>query len=161
RPNRWSCPTRTPTSAISIRVGISKFKAMRVLLTGASSFTGAWFARELATAGHQVVAVFRGDGKYEGMRARRAVWVREVCETHTGCSFGSDGFLDLIKAAPGTFDVLCHHGAEVGDYRSRDFDPYAAAALNLNRLPEALRALKDRGCGRLVLTGSVFEQNEG
>ncbi len=60
-----------------------------------------------------------------------------------------------------SFDVLCHHGAEVGDYRSPDFDPYQAAAANLHRLPEVLRALKDRGCGRLVLTGSVFEANEG
>jgi UDP-glucose 4-epimerase len=57
--------------------------------------------------------------------------------------------------------VLCHHGAEAGDYRNPDFDPYGAAATNLFRLPEVMRALKDRGCGRLVLTGSVFEQNEG
>ncbi|MDX6573916.1 MAG: hypothetical protein QOC86_3072, partial [Gaiellales bacterium] len=26
---------------------------MRILLTGASSFTGCWFARELAAAGHE------------------------------------------------------------------------------------------------------------
>jgi nucleoside-diphosphate-sugar epimerase len=57
--------------------------------------------------------------------------------------------------------VLCHHGAQVGDYRSPDFDPYRAAVANLFRLPEVLRALKDRGCGRLVLTGSFFEPNEG
>ena len=57
--------------------------------------------------------------------------------------------------------MLCHQGALVGDYRSPDFDPYGAAAANIFRLPEVLRALKDRGCGRLVLTGSVFEANEG
>src|SRR5439155_12256983 len=131
---------------------------MRILFTGASSFTGYWFVRELVAAGHQVVAAFRGDGRYEGVRAERARLVRELCVTRHCCPFGSDDFLGLTKTP---FDVLCHHGAEVGDYRSPDFDPYGAAAANLHRLPEVLRALKDRGCGRLVLTGSVFEANEG
>lgn len=134
---------------------------MRILFTGASSFTGYWFVRELVMAGHDVVAAFRGDGRYTGVRAERAKLVRELCETRGNCAFGSDDFLALIKTAPGGFDVLCHHAAEVGDYRSPDFDPYRAAAANLQRLSEALRALQDRGCGRLVLTGSVFEAKEG
>jgi UDP-glucose 4-epimerase len=131
---------------------------MRILFTGASSFTGCWFVRELVAAGHEVVAACRGDGRYEGLRAERMRMVRELCETHFGCAFGNDDFLALTKTS---FDLLCHHGAEVGDYRSPNFDPYRAAAANLLRLPEVLRALKDRGCGRLVLTGSVFEANEG
>jgi UDP-glucose 4-epimerase len=131
---------------------------MRILFTGASSFTGYWFVRELVAAGHEVAAACRGDGGYEGLRAERVRMVRELCEVRLGCAFGNDGFMALTKTS---FDVLCHHGAEVGDYRSPDFDPYRAAAANLYRLPEVLRALKDRGCGRLVLTGSVFEANEG
>ena len=131
---------------------------MRVLFTGASSFTGYWFVRELVSAGHEVVAACRGDGRYEGLRAERVRIVRGLCETRYSCAFGNDDFLALTKAS---FDVLCHHGAQVGDYRSPDFDPYQAAAANLRRLPDALKALKDRGCGRLVLTGSVFEANEG
>ena len=131
---------------------------MRVLFTGASSFTGYWFVRELVAAGHEVVAACRGDGRYEGLRAERMRMVRGLCETQYGCAFGNDDFLALTKAS---FDVLCHHGAQVGDYRSPDFDPYRAAATNLHRLPDVLNGLKDRGCGRLVLTGSVFEANEG
>lgn len=131
---------------------------MRILFTGASSFTGYWFVRELAAAGHEVTAACRGDGRYEGLRAERVRKLGEFCETRYGCAFGNDDFLALTKAH---FDVLCHHGAEVGDYRSPDFDPYRAAAANLYRLPEVLRTLKDRGCGRLVLTGTVFEANEG
>ena len=84
--------------------------------------------------------------------------VSEPNETRYGCAFGNDDFLALAK---GSFDVLCYHGAEVGDYRSPDFDPYRAVAANLCRLPQVLRALRDRGCVRLVLTGSVFEANEG
>jgi nucleoside-diphosphate-sugar epimerase len=134
---------------------------MRILFTGASSFTGYWFVRELAAAGHEVVAACRGDGNYDGVRAERIRRSGADCDLRFGCAFGSDGFLELIRAAPNGFDVLCHHAAEVEDYRSPDFDPYRAAAANLHRLPEVLRALKDRGCGRLVLTGSVFEQDEG
>jgi UDP-glucose 4-epimerase len=131
---------------------------MRILFTGASSFTGYWFVRELVAAGHEVVAACRGDGRYDGLRAERMRMVRELCEARYGCAFGNEDFLALAKTP---FDVLCHHGAEVGDYRSPDFDPYRAAAANLFRLPDMLRALKDRGCGRLVLTGTFFEPNEG
>ena len=131
---------------------------MRILFTGASSFTGHWFVHELVEAGHEVVAAFRGEGEYAGVRAMRARLVRELCEVRFGCRFGADDFLALAKAP---FDVLCHHAAEVGNYSNPDFDPYRAAAANLHRLPEVLRALKDRGCGRLVLTGSLFEANEG
>jgi UDP-glucose 4-epimerase len=132
---------------------------MRVLFTGASSFTGYWFVRELVAAGHEIVAACRADGRYEGLRAERIRLVSELCETRFDCTLGNDEFLALAKS--GGFDVLCHHGAEVGDYRSPDFDPYRAAAANLHRLPDVLKALKDRGCGRLVLTGSFFEPNEG
>ena len=96
---------------------------MRILLTGASSFTGYWFVRELIAAGHHVVAAFRGDGNYKGVRAERARLVRELCQTRFGCAFGDPAFLDLVRTARGGFDVLCHHGAEIGDYRSPDFDP--------------------------------------
>ena len=32
---------------------------MKILFTGGSSFTGFWFIRELAAAGHEVTAIFR------------------------------------------------------------------------------------------------------
>jgi len=134
---------------------------MRILLTGASSFTGYWFVRELVGAGHGVIATFRGDGNYQDVRYERTKLVRELCETRFGCPFGSDAFLNIVRDESPGFDVLCHHGAEVRNYRSPDFDPYHAAALNLYRLPEVLRALMERGCGRLVSTGSVFEPEEG
>lgn len=132
---------------------------MRILLTGASSFTGFWFARELIAAGHDVVAACRGDDRYQGLRAERIGQLRPHCDLRFDCAFGNDAFMELLGTLQ--FDVLCHHGAEASDYRSPDFDPYQAAAVNLYRLPEVMRALKDRGCSRLVLTGSVFEPGEG
>ena len=32
---------------------------MKILFTGGSSFTGTWFIKELAAAGHDVTAIFR------------------------------------------------------------------------------------------------------
>ena len=36
---------------------------MKILFTGGSSFTGSWFIRELAAAGHEVTAIFRSGGR--------------------------------------------------------------------------------------------------
>ena len=47
---------------------------MKVLFTGGSSFTGMWFIRELAAAGHQVAAAFRRPaGEYADPVRRRRV----------------------------------------------------------------------------------------
>jgi UDP-glucose 4-epimerase len=132
---------------------------VKILLTGASSFTGVWFARALAEAGHDVHATFRsGEDAYDGLRADRVRIAAGVTTPYFGLAFGDDGFVELLEREP--FDVVCHHGAEVGDYRSPDFDVAAALARNTRQAGAVLRALHGWG-GAFVLTGSVFEQDEG
>jgi nucleoside-diphosphate-sugar epimerase len=130
---------------------------MRILMTGASSFTGAWFARELAAGGHEVTATFRGtdEDAYDGVRRLRVGEVAAVTRPVFGVSFGDDAFLELLRTG---YDVLCQHGADVTNYRSPDFDAVAALAANTHRLPEVLAAARG---SRLVATGSVFEADEG
>jgi UDP-glucose 4-epimerase len=133
---------------------------VRVLLTGASSFTGMHIARALAGAGHAVTATFREvSGAYTDVRAARVARLRESIEAVWNCAFGDARFLDLLAVE--RFDVLCHHGAETRGYRDRDFNWLAAAAANTRDLRAALERFAARGGVRVVLTGSVFEPHEG
>ncbi|HEV8292214.1 MAG TPA: NAD(P)-dependent oxidoreductase [Tepidisphaeraceae bacterium] len=134
---------------------------MKVLFTGASSFTGFWFVQELSRGGHEVTAIFRrrAEDYTDELRRRRVQALREVCRPVFGVDFGGEKFIELVKQ-PG-WDVLCNHAADVTNYKSPDFNVAAAVENNTRNLPAVLKALKDSGCSRIVLTGSVFENDEG
>jgi nucleoside-diphosphate-sugar epimerase len=134
---------------------------MKILFTGGSSFTGCWFIRELAAAGQAVTAIFRkpADEYPDEVRRQRVKLASERSRFVVGCSFGDEKFLSLI--AEGGWDLLCHHAADVTNYKSPDFDSVAALGNNARNLPAVLQALKKVGCNRVLLSGSVFEGGEG
>ncbi len=134
---------------------------MRILFTGGSSFTGFWFIRELAAAGHTVAAIFRKrpEEYAADLRRRRVVLAAGIARPIHGCAFGDETFLSLIRGEK--WDLLCHHAADVTNYKSPDFDPVSALANNTRKLPAVLQALRTAGCGQVLLTGSVFEGGEG
>ena len=86
---------------------------MKILFTGGSSFTGFWFIRELAAAGHNVTAVFRKQAEeYSDVTRRHRVALASATSRPVyGCSFGDERFLALISE--GGWDLLCHHAADV------------------------------------------------
>ncbi|MGH7980206.1 MAG: NAD-dependent epimerase/dehydratase family protein [Limisphaerales bacterium] len=129
---------------------------MKILFTGATSFTGLWFVTLLAAAGHEIVCTTTAalDG-YTGARGRRLDKLKPLCSFVPNSPFGSEAFLRL--AAAGKFDLLCHHGAYVTNYKSPDFDPLAALKNNTLNLGAVLKTL---ACP-MVLTGTVFENDEG
>ncbi|MCK6549015.1 NAD(P)-dependent oxidoreductase [Myxococcota bacterium] len=133
---------------------------MKILFTGASSFTGYWFVKTLVAAGHEVVATIRQKPETyaDEVRRQRTEKVLALAKPIWGASFGDDAFVDALK---GGFDVLCHHGADVRNYRSPDFDTAQAFATNTHNLPKVLDALKAGGGSKVLLTGSVFENDEG
>lgn len=134
---------------------------MKVLFTGSSSFTGLWFIKSLTAAGHEVVATFGGSaGNYQDIRARRVAEVRKTCRAEFEAPFGSDRFLDVLSSKK-SWDLLCHHAADVTNYKSADFDVVRAVQKNTNNITGVFAALKGCGCSRVLLTGSIFEQNEG
>lgn len=132
---------------------------MNILLTGASSFTGAWFANELTRAGHAVSAVFTAAPEsYTGLRRARMDALAGECRQVFNAPFGSDAFMELVEDG---FDVLCHHGAYVANYKSDAFDYIAALSENTRNVREVLARFTALGGQRVVLTGSVFEADAG
>ncbi len=134
---------------------------MKILFTGASSFTGYWFVRQLAAQGHEVVAIFRSqESAYSGIRGQRVAMVQDCATCVFECPFGSERFLRLIDEEE-RWDLLCHHAAEATDYKSLGFNTLEAVQANVKHLPKILEVLHHKGCRRVLLTGSVFEQREG
>ena len=134
---------------------------MRILFTGGSSFTGYWFIKELTAAGHEVIATFRRqlDEYPDEPRRRRVGALTSVCRSVFGVSFGDETFIALIKQ--GHCDALCHHGADATNYKSPDFDVAGAIAKTTHQLPVVIDTLQSSGCSKVVITGSVFENDEG
>jgi UDP-glucose 4-epimerase len=135
---------------------------MRVLLTGASSFTGFWFATILAESGHEVTATFTRSQPADygdSIRGRRVAQVQRLVAPVFDCRFGDTSFLKAIQRTRP--DVLCHHAAEATNYKSPDFDYLAALAQNTNQLCDVIKSLDNVECRRVVISGSVFESGEG
>lgn len=133
---------------------------MKILFTGASSFTGFWFVKALAAAGHEVVCPLTRDWEnYTGTRGRRVALLKPVCRFVPQAPFGSKNFLKLSGSEP--FDQLCHHAADVTNYKSPDFDAQSALRNNAHNLPIVLATLRERGLKSVVLTGTYFEAGEG
>ncbi len=135
---------------------------MKILFTGASSFTGYWFVRQLAENGHDVWATFTKENAdvYDGIRGERVRSLMDQCHPIWACHFGSDRFIQNISSEK-SWDLFCHHAADVRDYTSSDFDINAAVAQNTRNIRQVIEMLQANACNHIVLTGSVFEQNEG
>ncbi|MCX7632624.1 MAG: NAD(P)-dependent oxidoreductase [Turneriella sp.] len=134
---------------------------LRILLTGGSSFTGMHFAETLAARGHRVVAALSALNRksYTGVRAERVHRLAKTCEVVTDAAFGSKKFLALLKKHRP--HVLCHHAAEVQNYKSPDFDFLGATGKNCHNVRATLALAHECGVGALVLTSSVFEAGMG
>src|SRR5271168_5576657 len=103
---------------------------MRILFTGASSFTGYWFIKTLAAAGHDVVAPLQGSPEtYDGIRAERAGKLAPLCKLVSRAALGSDEFLRVIRRG-GRWDLLCHHAAYAVNYKNADFNVMRALESN-------------------------------
>ena len=134
---------------------------MKILFTGASSFTGYWFVKTLAAAGHEIICPLRGAPEnYDGVRKLRVEKLQPLCRLAPHTPFGSEKFFELIRSG-GQWDFLCHHATESANYKSPDFDVFAALQSNALNLRVVLAALKNVGLRGTILTGSVLENDEG
>ncbi len=130
-------------------------------MTGASSFTGSWFASALIERNVSLIATAsRSLDDYSGSEHECLARLSKSALVAYGTPFGSDAFLDLIKGhAP--IDLFCFHGALATGHRSEGFDTLNAVRSNCWRLAEVMTALEEAGCASLLATGSIFEADEG
>ncbi len=133
---------------------------MRILFTGASSFTGMWFVKALKQAGHEITAPLKSaESAYEGLRKARISELNSFADVRYATAYSSKEFEQLLQNE--SFDLFCHHAADVTNYKSPDFDAVSALNNNVGNISFILNTLKKNGCNCILLTGSVFEQNEG
>ncbi len=134
---------------------------MKILFTGASSFTGYWFVKHLCDAGHDVTCIFTKKSvfEYDGIRRLRIDALMDKVNPAFDTQFGSEGFISIIQNS--AFDVLCHHAAEVRNYKDPNFDVVSALKANTLNISHVFEALKTNNCGHVLITGSVFEGGEG
>lgn len=132
----------------------------RVLLSGASSFSGMWIAEALAAAGCEVIAVFRqGRDGYSGLRAER---VGRVAAVATAC-FDIDLMtpaIDAVLERQGPFDVFAHHAAAIENYRDPAYDVGEGVQRNTAGMRRLFRRLRQGGARRVIATGTTFEADE-
>src|SRR2546423_8990781 len=135
---------------------------MKVLFTGASSFTGYWFVTRLAAAGHSVRTTFTQNNVAaygDDIRGRRVRQVLEQSKPIFGCRFGDQRFLDVLT--DDDIDLVCHHAADATNYKSPEFDVCSAVANNTRHVRDVLKLLAAKSRAALLLTGSIFESREG
>jgi nucleoside-diphosphate-sugar epimerase len=133
----------------------------RVVLTGASSFSGAAIARELVRRGCQVIAPIPGQPQtYEGMRARRVREIVGIVDVVFEAAVGTTRFLDALRSQE-KIDAICLHHAVVSDYRSESFDVGSAVSASVLGARLAAEIVAEAGCHTAVLTRSVFEAERG
>lgn len=116
---------------------------MKVLVTGATGFVGRHVVAELVTAGHQVLAVARDQGRLEQMAWRDAV-------QFAACDIHDEDLAALLAFAP---DVLVHLAWP-------GLPNYRQAFHFESNLPADYRFLKsavDSGIGQLLVAGTGAE----
>lgn len=133
---------------------------MRALLSGASSFTGTWFASALAGRGFAVTAVHRRPlDAYPPLARRRLARLEGRVRLVRLPGLASPEATALLDR--GRFDLLCLHGAEVGDHRSPSFDVVGSLLATTAGLGPLLDRFAEAGGRAVLVTGSIFEADEG
>lgn len=133
---------------------------MKILFTGISSFTGYWFVNYLVKKEYSITATFTKNNfdDYSGLRKIRIEKLLNQVIPVFKTSFGNENFLDLIRKE--NFDLICHHGADVLDYKSLNFNISSAFSKNTHNILQVLNLIKKNN-SKILITGSVFEGKEG
>lgn len=133
---------------------------MNILFTGASSFTGYWFVKNLTESGHSVTVTLRKKvTEYDGIKRLRVEELAKIATVAERMTFGTKYFLELVNSQ--AWDIFCHHAATTEKEQPLKFDFIAALKNNTRNVNMVLENLAAQGCNKLLLTGANIEPNEG
>jgi len=136
---------------------------LKIFLTGASSFSGFWFVKTLAEAGHEVTATFtRGsvdDYPEAGFARKRVEMGLEFVRPVWNARMGDENFFQALEAE--RWDAVCLHGAYVADHKAADFPVFRAVQANTQGIPRLVGYLAANHQAPIIWTGTYFEAGEG
>ena len=127
---------------------------MKILLSGASSFTGMHIAEHCFQAKHQVMGTYRKSlSAYTGVAQKRIARLSGIQKSeHT--VIGSPKFLQLIHDfSP---DVYIHHAFDTSGYHQPDFPLDARVEAALHNMDLICAALVENGCRGILYSDSFF-----
>ncbi|PIT99806.1 MAG: hypothetical protein COT74_08455 [Bdellovibrionales bacterium CG10_big_fil_rev_8_21_14_0_10_45_34] len=141
---------------------------MKVGMSGITSFTGAWIARDVyrdSRVKSLVGFVRKRASDYDGLAKVRLQMLGSDVTLVEGWSLDSRSremttrSLEEIKKA--RVDVWIHHHHFMESFRSFDYDVETYRKTCIEPLEELVRTLKESGTHRIVYSGSYFEPAEG
>jgi UDP-glucose 4-epimerase len=134
----------------------------KVLLTGLTSFTGAYIALDLQDDGFQTVCPLKGFmNEYSPIKRERIQLAKNVkkpaLKLEENVDLNSPKFIELIEREK--CHVFINHAAFIDNYRSLEFDVLKHLQTNLQNIQKVISTLKDNGCNLFIHSGSAFEPN--
>lgn len=123
----------------------------KILVTGATSFSGAWLIRELLKTNNEVVGFTRNRTKHNEAQKKRIDWILEEFPNFNLISSDTENLNQ-------EFDVICLHGSATFDYRSPKFD-LNEAVRQTNEINS--RIINNNRSSFVFQTGSYWEEEEG
>ncbi len=134
---------------------------MKVLLTGLTSFTGAYIGKALLEYNNvnkfEVYAPIRSSKEaYTGLKLERLNLVKNI-HLIPNQDISQNSFIDLVKEIKP--DIFINHAGYIDNYRSEDFDFLKHLEINLKNIKHLIQALKDNKCKLIIHSGSAFEPN--
>lgn len=133
---------------------------MRVMITGVSSFTGAYIAQAFCAAGHEVLGTLTHSRKnYSSYPLKeRRLLKSQIKNFLEEAPFGSVPFLEAINIFKP--EIFINHGADIVGYRLPDFDVQRSVKQGLNNYEKVFSAFQKIQIRRVIHSGSVFEPHD-
>ena len=132
----------------------------KIIFTGASSFTGYHFIRELNEKNIKVNILFsfkRENIKY--FNYNKIIRIKYLMSNNNcfyDCTYGNKKFIKILLGFK-NIDYFCHHFAYTKDYNNNKFDFFKSIKINTNNCEEIISILKKKNLKKYIYTGSYFE----